>query len=200
MSMRVQGSRVTAVVAGLGLLCLAGLARAEPSVEDSETNSAKGQVKTEVVHTTATVMGLNRGSRTAMLKTADGEQTSVHVPDAVKAFDTLKVGDKVDVDYYQSLAVSMAPTGAKPSATERKGRAVDVGGGLKGRELTVSAEVVAVDPAANTVTFKGPKGGMRTVHVDDPALQAKLPALKPGQVVQFEYTEAVAASIRPSGQ
>ena len=29
-------------------------------------------------------------------------------------------------------------------------------------------------------------------------MQKKLPGLKPGQVVQFTYTEAVAASIRPT--
>ena len=34
---------------------------------------------------------------------------------------------------------------------------------------------------------------MKTVNVDDPAMQKKLPSLKPGQVVQFTYTEAVAA-------
>jgi cold shock CspA family protein len=82
--------------------------------------------------------------------------------------------------------------------SERKGRAVDVGGGIRGREVMISAEVVAVDPGANTVTFKGPHGNLRTVHVADSALQAKLPSLKPGQVVQFDYVQATAAAIRPS--
>ena len=101
---------------------------------------------------------------------------------------------------YESMAISMAPTGTKPSMTERKGQSVDMGGGISGRELKMSAEVVSVDPAANTVTFKGPKGNMRTIYVADPANQEKLPSLKPGQVVQFDYTEAVAASIHRVGQ
>ena len=113
----------------------------------------------------------------------------------------MKTGDKVDIDFYESLAISMAPSGSKPSmSASASGKAVDVGGGIRGRELSLSAEVVSVDPAANTVTFKGPKGGMRTVHVENSALQAKLPSLKPGQVVQFEYTEAVAAEIRPASE
>ncbi len=41
---------------------------------------------------------------------------------------------------------------------------------------------------------------MATVNVQDPALQAKLPSLKPGQVVQFDYIEAVAADIRPASK
>jgi ribosomal protein L6P/L9E len=82
--------------------------------------------------------------------------------------------------------------------TERRGRAVDMGGGVRGREVMVTAEVVSVDASANTVTFKGPKGNLRTIHVENPSLQEKLQTLKPGQVVQFDYTQATAASIRPS--
>ena len=78
------------------------------------------------------------------------------------------------------MAVSMAPSGSKPSMSERKGRMVDVGGGVRGREVSISAEVVSVDPAANTVTFKGPKGNMRTVNVQNAALQAKLTVAQAG--------------------
>jgi cold shock CspA family protein len=73
-----------------------------------------------------------------------------------------------------------------------------MGGGVRGREVMMTAEVVSVDASANKVTFKGPKGNMRTIHVTNPTLQDKLPSLKPGQVVQFDYTQATAASIRPS--
>ena len=55
-----------------------------------------------------------------------------------------------------------------------------------------------MDPSANTVTFKGPRGNMRTIYVADPAIPEKLPNLKPGHVVQFGYTEAVAAAIHPT--
>ncbi|HLK92494.1 MAG TPA: hypothetical protein VKZ18_21540 [Polyangia bacterium] len=190
---------ILAGVAG-GVLALAGVAKAAPAGEESETNTPGGQTRTKLVHTTATVTGVNHGTRTAYIKTADGEETTVHVPEAVKEFENLKTGDKVDIDFYESLAISLAPTGTKPSASERRGRQLDVGGGLRGRELSVSAEVVSVDPSADIVTFRGPKGNLRTVHVENAAMQAKLPTLKPGQVVQFDYTEAVAASIRPSAE
>jgi Cu/Ag efflux protein CusF len=183
-----------------GMLSLVGVAMAAPAAEDSETNTASGQTRTHLVHATATVTGLDHSSRTVLIKKEDGDEIAVHAPADAKAFDALKVGDKVDVDYYESLAISMAPSGTKPSMTERKGRSVDMGGGITGRELTMTAEVVSVDPGADTVTFKGPKGNMRTVYVSNPANQAKLPSLKPGQVVQFKYTEAVATSIRPSSK
>jgi hypothetical protein len=186
--------------AAAGLFCLAGVALAAPAMEQSETNTAHGQTRTQLVHKTATVTGMNHSTRTVSIKTDDGEETTVEVPEAVKEFSTMVTGDKIDLDYYESMAVSLAPSGSKPSMSERRGRMVDVGGGLKGREMTMSAEVVSVDPEANTVVFKGPKGNLRTVHVESAALQAKLPSLKPGQVVQFDYIEAVAASIRPAAK
>jgi len=191
------------MIAGLGggflVLGSRSPAVAQPSSETSKNTTESGQTRTEMSHVTATITNINHGARTVGLKTEDGDETTVTVPRDVKAFDKLKVGDKVDVDYYQSLAISMMPGGSKTGMTERKGRNVDMGGGVTGREVMVAAEVVSVNPSANTVTFKGPKGNMRTVHVMDPDMRQKLPSLKPGQVVQFDYTEAMATSIRPSG-
>jgi hypothetical protein len=48
--------------------------------------------------------------------------------------------------------------------------------------------------------LKGANGKTLTVHVVDPDLQAKLAALKPGQVVQMDYTESLADDIRPAAQ
>jgi cold shock CspA family protein len=190
-------SAVAGVAGGMLTLQVAGTVRAAPGMAESETNTANGQTRTQLVHAVATVKGINRSDRSVILKKDDGEETTVNVPAAVKGFDTLKLGDKVDIDYYESLAISMAPTGTKPSMSERKGQSMDIGGGIRGREMKMSAEVVSVDPAANTVTFKGPKGNMRTVYVADAALQEKLASMKPGQVVQFDYTQATAATIRP---
>jgi hypothetical protein len=148
---------------------------------------------------TVVVTGIDRTARAVTLQNADGEKKTVKVPPEVKAYDTLKSGDRIDISYQESIAVALAPTGSKPSMSERtvdgKMEGVVAGGA---REMQVSAEVISVDPAANKVTFKGPKGQTRTVTVSDPQLQKKLPGLKPGQVVQFTYTEAVAASIRPA--
>jgi hypothetical protein len=196
-----QGKWTVALAgAAAGLLSLTGVGRAAPAVEQSESNTAQGQTRSQLVHTTATVTGMNHSTRTMNIKTEGGEEATIEVPPAVKQFDTLITGDKIDIDYYRSMTVSMAPSGSKPSMSERKGRMVDVGGGLRGREVTMTAEVVSVDPAANKVTFKGPKGNMRTIDVENPSLQAKLPSLKPGQVVQFDWVEAVAASIQKSAK
>jgi hypothetical protein len=154
---------------------------------------------TTTVHATVTVSSIDKANRKLTFKKSNGEKETIAVAPDVKAFDHLKVGDKIDVDYMESVALQMLPPGSKPTATERTARGGDMGMHGGAREVTASAEIISVDAAANKVTFKGPRG-VRTVEVQDPALQSKLPSLKPGQVVQLTYTEAIAASIQPASK
>ena len=189
---------IAGIAGGTLVSALVATAGAAPNATISETNSATGQTRTKMSSATATVTAVDHKDRMVTMKKEDGEEITIAVPKEVKMFEKLKEGDKIDIDYYESWAVSMAPTDAKPTATERRGKAYDEGGGIKGREVMISAEVVSVDPATNVVTFKGPHGNLKTIHVQDTALQQKLPSLKPGQVVQFGYVQATAAAIRPS--
>ena len=172
-------------------------AAADSPARTTTTTTERGggtMTKTDTTHATAVVTAIDKSARKVTVKTPDGEKTEIQVPADVKEFDKLKVGNKIDVDYTESIALAMAPKGTKPSEMER----VATAPGAAGREVTVTAEVIKVDPAANKVTFKGPDGKHQTVTVHDPDLQAKLPTLKKGQVVMFQYTEAVAAAIQPS--
>ena len=186
--------------AGVGVLAFAlaaSTARAAdpaPSGTMGDTDQAlPSKSKTELVHMNATVEKIDKSGHKLTLKGSDGQKKEIKVPADVKGFDKLKVGDKIDIDYMESLAVSMLPVGTKPSMTERAASTP----GAAGREISIAAEIVSVDPAANHVTLKGPRGKQMTVMVQDPELQARLPNLKPGQVVQLQYTEAVATAIQP---
>ena len=167
-----------------------------PSTTTTSEQAGGTTTKGETTHATVAVTAIDKNARKLTVKGADGEKTDIQVPADVKEFDKLKVGDKIDVDYTESIAISMAPKGTKPSEMER----VATAPGAAGRGVTVTAEVIKVDPAANKVTFKGPGGKRQTVTVQDPGLQAKLPSLKKGQVVMFQYTEAVATAIQPSSK
>src|SRR5262245_40056768 len=74
---------------------------------------------TRMTSETFVVSGIDRGKRSVTLTNAEGERNTMTVPADVKAYETLKVGDRVDVDYQESLAVSLAPTGSKPSMVEK---------------------------------------------------------------------------------
>jgi Cu/Ag efflux protein CusF len=196
-------SKGTKVMIGVAVGLLTGVlsgarARADQDMQRTGPGTAERMSSETVV-----VSGIDRAKRTVTLTNSDGERETMNVPSDVKAYDTLKVGDHVDIDYYESMAVSLAPPGSKPSMTERtSGSRMGEGGGgaVAGRETTITAQVISVDVPNNKVTFKGPKGNRRTVTVSDPTMQKKLPNLKPGQNVQFTYTEAIAASIRPSAK
>ena len=148
--------------------------------------------KTSTTHATVAVTAIDKSGRKLTVKMPNGEKAQIQVPADVQEFDKVKVGDKIDVDYMQSVALGFLPKGTKPSATEVEA----AGPGMAGRQMSVSAEVIKVDAANNQVTFKGPKGTHRIVTVQDPDLQARLPNLKPGQVVVLQYTEAVATAIQ----
>ena len=193
-------SKGTKVVVGIAVGLLTGLLSAASARADQSGAAQPGPSAERTTQETVVVTGIDRSNRTAMLQNAEGEKRTVKVPPDVRAYDTLKVGDRIDIDYYEALAVSILPPGAKPSMSEKtSGTRMGQGhGATMGRETTVSAEITNVDPANNKVSFRGPKGQVRTVAVQDPAMQKRLPSLKPGQVVQFTYTEAVAANIRPA--
>ena len=152
------------------------------------------------MHETVVVSAIDRTIRTVTLVNAEGDSRTVGVPPDMRAFDTLKVGDHVDVDYYESIGIALMPAGSKASMTETTtgGRTAEPGGAAVGRQITATVEVVGVDEVMNRVTFKGPKGNMRTVTVYDPAMQKKLTSLQPGQMVQITYREAIAAAIKPT--
>jgi hypothetical protein len=170
-------------------------ARAQSSAEVHTSNGS-----TRVVRQTATVTAIDRKQRVVMLQDREGETNAVDVPPDVKMFDKLKVGDRVDVDYSQGLAVSMLPQGTTPTRTERQTRSTSGPSGASiGNEITASAEILSVDPSRNMVTFRGQRG-VRTVAVDDPRLQQMLPTLHAGQVVQLTYRQAMAVSIRPAAK
>jgi len=185
-----------ACVGGTLALALA----ASPVLADTGADepAMPGASRSKTLHDTVTVTGIDKSARMLTVKNEAGEPRSIQVPADVKAFDKVKKGDKIDIDYTESVALSMLPPGTKPSATEKTAMARSGhGAGVMGKQASISAEVLEVDAANNKVTFKGPKGNARVVNVEDPEMQAKLPNLKPGQVVQFTYTESVALSLQP---
>jgi Cu/Ag efflux protein CusF len=184
--------------AGIGLLAFA-LAAAPAGAADTplppstSTTMQGGSTpsETQTIHATVVVTAIDKSARKLTIKTSDGDLVNITVPADVQGFDKVKKGDKIDIDYMESIAVGMAPKGTKPNAMERTATAP----AAAGREVVVTAEVVKVDAAHNKVTLKGPSG-KQTVSVTEPDLQARLPNLKKGQVLMFTYTEAVASAIQ----
>jgi Cu/Ag efflux protein CusF len=111
----------------------------------------------------------------------------------------MKVGDEITAEYVEALTLELKKGGGKTvGMTSQEGakgaKAGERPAGAAGRQVTVIADVIGVDPATQTVTLRGPR---RTVDlkVRDPA-QFKLVAK--GDQVEATYTEALAVSVQPT--
>ncbi len=189
--------------AGIGVLAV-GLAASpawavDPPPPPSTSTTVTGggmPSRTDTTQATVLVTAVDKSARSFSVKMSDGSKTEIQAPAEMKEFDKIKVGDKIDVTYTESMVLGMLPRGTKPSVT---GSAATIPGAA-GAQVTVSAEIVSIDTTHNKVTFKGPKGKLRTVAVESPDLQARLPSLKVGDVLVFQYSEAVATAIQPAAK
>lgn len=187
---------VAAVLAGASL---GVFAQAPAAQGGTMTATAPGKgVVANVVEITATVQAVNKADRTVTIKGPKGNVDTVAVGPEVKNFDQIKVGDQVVLRYVEALSLELKKGGKAPvertdsmmSGTAKPGEKPAAG---VGRQVQVTADVVAVDAATQTVTLKGPT---RTVnlHVGDPA---QFQLVKVGDQVEATYTEAVALSVEP---
>jgi hypothetical protein len=186
---------VAGTALGSGLLILsrpASARQAEPPV------AAAGATKTA----TATVESVDKANRMVTLKSEQGKTMTVNVPEDVQAFDRLKKGDKIRMAYQEAMAVALIRPGeARPTDQVRETTERTQGAqpsGMIERTRTVSAEIVSVDTKKNMVKFKGPQGKVQEVVVQDPAVRERLKQLKPGEVVEVVYTEALAMTLDPA--
>ncbi|MDQ0138893.1 hypothetical protein [Cupriavidus necator] len=187
------------VTAALAAACAASVtAMAQPETRVDAVSGVGASRTTNTVKATATVVAIDAATRTIALKDEQGKVTDVQVGDDVRNFGQLRVGDAVTVEYTQALSVSLNRQSGIRSSTEREiaDRAPPGArpGGMVGREVTVTADVVAVDTKTGMVTLKGPRGRMVDVRVADPK---QLKAVRAGEQVQAVYTEALAISVTP---
>src|SRR5262249_4187590 len=95
----------TKMVVGLAAgLLLGALPIAQVRADQGTMNRSAPGMTERMSSETVVVSGIDRSKRTVTLTNSDGERETMDVPSDVKAFDTLKVGDHVDIDYYESMA------------------------------------------------------------------------------------------------
>jgi Cu/Ag efflux protein CusF len=168
--------------------------------QTTESSPAKGEVTAQQLTTaTATVEAVDMKSRVLTLKDSEGQEFEVTAGDKVKNLQQVKVGDQVQVDYYQALTLQL-----NKMTTDENGETSEFAlftaepgtkpAGAAVQKMTVTAEVTKIDHDNQTVTLKGPK---RTVQlpIENPDVLAKL---KVGDKVSATYTQALAAAIEPA--
>jgi hypothetical protein len=150
----------------------------------------------------ATVEKVDVQKRELTLRTAQGNEIKVTVPENITNLDQVKKGDKVAVEYFTSVALALKPEpNAKPSAevTEVAERIPGpLPGGVVAHRISEVVEVVKVDK--NRVTVRLPTGDEDTIELKDPEMQSAVMKLKKGDKLMITYNEAVALAIAPQNQ
>lgn len=191
---------ISLIIAAIALGC--PLAQAQPKAPQGATvvASEPGKaVAVTVVEATATVVAVNAATRTVTLKGAQGRLMDVVCGDEVRNFAQIRVGDEVQVKYQEALSLELkktrAPLDAKGSTAAVRAEPGARPAGAVGREITVLADVVAVDPKKSTITLKGPAGNVVELKVRN---QDHFKVVKKGDQVEAVYTEAMAIAVTPA--
>jgi Cu/Ag efflux protein CusF len=188
-------TQIFLVMAAVAMMVRPALAQPQTSVE--VTKGAGTATVTGTAKVTATVVEVDPATRTVTLKDKKGHIVDIEVGEEARNFDQLKVGDVVTTEYREAMSLSLSKTSGPRSASERtleqRSSPGAKPGGTIGREITVMADVVAVNAKAKTVTLKGPHNTVDVI-VEDPE---QMKNIRKGDQVQVVYTEAVAISVTP---
>jgi hypothetical protein len=172
------------MLAALALVSSAHMAMAQSKTVSSE-------MRTE----TATVEAIDASTRTLTLKKADGSYlTTVAGPDITR-FDEVKLGDTVNVRYYENVVIRVKRPGESDVMSSVKGTTGSeqvLPGGTRAKQVTITATITAIDPAAPSITFTGPNGWKYSSKVQDTEALAKV---KVGDKVDIVWTEAMLVSV-----
>jgi hypothetical protein len=185
----------------LVIIALLALSIGIPAVQASEEGSAAADKPemgaASLVTMSATVAAIDQDTREVTLKDADGNEKTIKVGEEVRNLPQVKVGDQVNIAYYESVNVEVLsadqaePKAAAISAMETAQPGQKPAGSM-GAELSVVAIIEAINKEKETVTLKGPEGKMKTVKVRNPA---NLDKVAVGDRVMITLTQAVAIDV-----
>jgi hypothetical protein len=155
----------------------------------------------QTIKITATITAIDKATRDVTLKGPQGNEVTITAGPLVKNFDAMKVGDQVDVEYVEALTLELKKGGGLVVArTDTAGAAGAKPGtqpaGVVGRQVTIVANVIAVDPAKQTITLKGPQ---RTVELRIPDPE-QFKRIAKGDQVEATFTQAVALAVEPAAK
>ena len=120
--------------------------------------------------------------------------TTVAGPDITR-FAEVKIGDTVNVRYYENVIVRVKRPGEPDVVSSAKGTTGSeqaLPGGTRAKQVTITATITAIDPAAPSITFTGPHGWKYSSKVQDTEALAKV---KVGDKVDIVWTEAMLVSV-----
>jgi hypothetical protein len=144
----------------------------------------------EVLHVVAEVTALDPATRDITLAGPLGGEISATVDAQVKNLAQIKVGDMVELGYYESVTLSAHRKGV-PGAPQD-----EPPGEAPQKRATV--RVLSVDVGRNLLVVEGANGKLFSTRLERPEHVSGLATLRPGDNLEVVMTRAVAVSLTPA--
>jgi hypothetical protein len=154
----------------------------------AQSKTLTGETKT----VTASVEAIEKSSREVTVKKPDGTYDVFYVPEGVKRFDTLKIGDKITARYYENIVLRVKTPGENPVNSAEAALVKSGAGGTASKQRTITATIAAIDEKVPSITFTGPNGWKYSSRVEDKKALAKV---KVGDKLDITWTEAMVVSL-----
>lgn len=170
------------------------------SLTNAQAQEVKGAAVVSSETVTATVTKINQATREVTIKTSDGKEHSFIAGDQVKNLAQVKKGDIITAVYTEEIAYQVkahGTSGVQGAAAVASAKPGEMPAGIAAKQVTVTVQITAIDPAVPAVTFKGPQGNTETIKVKDPK---KLVGVKVGDMVDITYTESLAVKVDKAPQ
>ena len=155
----------------------------------------------EAVTGIATVEKIDRNTREVTLKRGDGSLVTIVAGEEVRNFDQIKVGDTVETEIIEALAIAVEPasTRVRERREEVSGHRAQPGekpGAKTTRTVEIVAEVRAIDQKARTAVVRGPNQTVEVKVADD----VDLSKVKVGDNVRLVYIESISIQVKPAAK
>ena len=155
--------------------------------------------KTNVLKISATITAIDATNRTLTLRDDKGTEDTFSVGQEVMRFNELKVGQKVNIAYYESVVLQLVKPGEKGSGTTLEAAVERATGALPGATLktqaTMTVTVKAIDSTVPSVTVATEDGRVVTRKIEN---KKNLENLKPGDKIDITFTQALVTSVEPA--
>jgi Cu/Ag efflux protein CusF len=153
--------------------------------------------RSETTKETATIQAIDSTTRSLTLRNKDGEEDTFRVGPDMTRFNELKVGDRIDVTYVESLVLvvhkagTAAPTATTGDAALTRGQGARPSGTIAAQVKT-TVTVKAVNPSVPSITVLTADGRTVTRKVED---KKNLEGVQVGDKIEITYTEALLVSV-----
>ena len=146
----------------------------------------------------ATVMAVDADARLLVLQGPAGNAVTLRVGTEVRNLPQVEVGDILRVSYYRGFVFSMAEPGSAGADAEiAAGRAEqgDRPGAMIAVATRQTVEILSVASDGKAVSFRDAGGLLQSIDVRREEGQAFARKLKTGDLVDIQYTEAIAIAV-----